>query len=101
MSYRRWWIWACCALLPLAARAEPAPSVEILAPFVELHTSPDERYPIHDIAERGEQVRVLKRQASWYKLRTPGGKLGWVTEQQLGPSLSAAGYALTATESQP
>jgi uncharacterized protein YgiM (DUF1202 family) len=98
MSYLRWWIWACCALLPFAARAEPAPSIEIVAPFVELHTSPDERYPIQEIAERGEQVRVLKRQTRWYKVRTPGGKQGWVSEKQLGPSLTAAGYALSASD---
>ncbi|WP_428310446.1 SH3 domain-containing protein [Hydrocarboniphaga sp.] len=95
---RRWILACCCALLPLAAHAEPAPSIEILAAFVELHTSPDERYPIHEIAERGEQVRVLKRQTRWYKLRTPSGKQGWVSETQLGPSLTAAGYALSTSD---
>lgn len=93
MSYLRWWIWCCCALLPLAARADGLPSVEILAPFVELHTSPDARYPVHDIAEHGERVLVLKRQTRWYKVRTSTGKQGWVSEEQLGPSLAAAGLA--------
>ncbi|MDB5971879.1 MAG: hypothetical protein JWQ90_4329 [Hydrocarboniphaga sp.] len=93
MSYLRWWIWVCCGLLPLAAQAEDYPSVEILVPFVELHTAPDERYPIHDIAEHGQQVSVIKRRARWYKVRTSEGKQGWVSDEQLRSSLTAAGLA--------
>jgi SH3-like domain-containing protein len=93
----RYWLYsllACCALLPLAGtRAEDYPSVEILPAFVELHTSPGERYPVHNVAEHGEHVLVIKRQTRWYKVRTSTGAQGWVSDTQLRSSLTAAGLA--------
>ena len=47
------------------------------------------------IAERGEQVQLIKRRTDWYLLRTGQGQQGWVAEEQMGDSLRSAGIGPT------
>jgi uncharacterized protein YgiM (DUF1202 family) len=88
-------LWACLALLliPLGAHSEDSLSLEVREPFVELHTSPGSGYPIVEIAERGEQLLVLKRRTQWFKVRTQSRHIGWVHIDQLRSSLQAAGLS--------
>lgn len=87
------WAWIALLLTPLAAHAADEPAaVEVREPYVELHTSPAQSYPVFDIAERGERLLLLKRQTVWYKVRTQNSHEGWVHLDQLRQSLTAAGY---------
>jgi uncharacterized protein YgiM (DUF1202 family) len=66
-------------------------SVSIEDPYIELHSGPGRGYPIFYVAERGEQVEVLKRRTSWFKIRIPRGAEGWVSEEQLARTFQLNG----------
>ena len=60
-------------------------------PFIELHTGPGRGYPVFYVAERGEQVALLKRRTDWFKVRIPRGQEGWVHREQLSRTLTLDG----------
>ncbi len=65
--------------------------VVIEDPFIELHTGPGRGYPVFYVAERGEQVALLKRRTDWFKVRIPRGQEGWVHRAQLATTLTPDG----------
>jgi uncharacterized protein YgiM (DUF1202 family) len=84
------------ALLQLAlagahARADDTLTVYVEDPFIELHTGPGRGYPIFFVAERGEQIDVLKRRTDWFKVRAPRGEEGWVNQSQLSRTFDLNG----------
>ena len=88
--------------LPLHA-AEPladAPGelLQVTDPFVELRTGPGRGYPVFFVAERDERIAIELRSTDWYKVRTQGGKQGWVHREQLATTLTAAGAVKTFRE---
>lgn len=60
-------------------------------PYLDLHTGPGRGYPTFYIAERGEQVAVLKRRTDWFKVRVPHGEEGWVPREELERTLGPDG----------
>ena len=66
-----------CAPVGLFAHEGP-PEAYVTQPFIELHTGPGRGYPIFYVAERGEQILLLKQRTTWVKVRTERGKEGWV-----------------------
>lgn len=60
-------------------------------PFIELHTGPGRGYPIFFVAERGEQIALLKRRTEWFKVRVARGEEGWVHYEQLTTTLNLDG----------
>lgn len=52
-------------------------------PFIELHSGPGRGYPVFYIAERGEQIDVIKRRTEWFRVRVARGQEGWVHLEQL------------------
>jgi len=65
--------------------------VQVTDPFIELHTFPGRGYPIFFVAARGEWIAIELRHTDWYKVRTAGGKEGWVTRTQLQTTLAESG----------
>ena len=65
--------------------------VQVTAPFIELHTFPGRGYPVFFVVARGEWVAILLRHTDWFKVRTSGGKEGWVTRASLESTLTEAG----------
>jgi len=63
-------------------------------PFIELHAGPGRGYPIFYVAERGEQVAILKRRTDWFKVRVPRGEEGWVYRDQMRRTLQLDGELL-------
>ena len=51
--------------------------VQVVDPYLELHTGPGRGYPVTQVVERGEWVEILKRRTDWFKIRTSQGKEGW------------------------
>lgn len=84
---------SCCA-----RAAENYLSVEVTAPYIELHTGPGRGYPIFYIAERGEHVQLLAQRTDWIKVRlragTPHEKEGWVSVAQMARTVTADGRRL-------
>jgi hypothetical protein len=62
-------------------------------PYIELHSGPGRGYPIFYVAERGEQIALLKRRTDWFKVQVPRGEEGWVHRDQLLRTLDEDGEA--------
>ncbi|MCZ6476316.1 MAG: SH3 domain-containing protein [Gammaproteobacteria bacterium] len=71
--------------------AERALAVVIEDPYIELHSGPGRGYPIFYVAERGEQIEVLKRRTDWFKIRIRHGEEGWVNDTQLARTFQLNG----------
>jgi len=68
-------------------------TVVIEDPYIELHTGPGRGYPIFYVAERGEQVDIVKRRTDWFRVQIDRGEEGWVHLEQLQRSFDLAGEA--------
>jgi len=55
----------------------------VVEPFLELRSGPGEAYPRFHAVEKGESLRLLRRKTNWFKVRTQGGKQGWISQTQL------------------
>jgi len=102
MSRPAWWpgLLACVlasAVCAPAARAEDAPPerVQVTDPYLELRTGPGRGYPVLFVAARDEWIEIELRRTDWYKVRTAGGKEGWVVRAQLETTLTDAGNQTT------
>lgn len=82
---------AACAFAPIAQADEAVERVQITDPYIELHTGPGRGYPVLFVAAREEWIEILLRHTDWFKVRTAGGKEGWVQRQQLATTLTEAG----------
>jgi hypothetical protein len=65
--------------------------VTIADPFIELRTGPASGYPIFFVAERGEEIALLRRRTEWFKVRVARGQEGWVHFEQLTATLNPDG----------
>lgn len=83
------------ALLSALAEASDAPAegpvVQVIDPFIELHTAPGRGYPVFHVIEQGEAVTILKRKTNWYQVQASDGQLGWTKASQLGHTLEPTG----------
>lgn len=80
------------AIAAQAAGAERQPrEVTIADPYIELHTGPGRGYPIFFVAERGEQIALLKRRTEWFQVQVARGQEGWVHFEQLTTTLEPDG----------
>lgn len=77
--------------MPAQAADEAAERVQVTDPYIELRTGPGRGYPIHHVAARDEWIEIMLRHTDWFKVRTAGGKVGWVQRQQLETTLTEAG----------
>ena len=85
------WLW----LIPLGALAEDTPlKVEVMAPYIEMHTGPGRSYPIHQVVERGEWVEVIKRRTDWFQVNAHRDRSGWVHVEQMRQTQVAEGVPL-------
>ncbi|QBF81349.1 hypothetical protein EXU30_00530 [Shewanella maritima] len=57
--------------------------VTIQVPFIELHSGPSKGYPVEHVIEQGDQVEVILKRTSWYKVKTRSGLEGWFHEDAL------------------
>jgi hypothetical protein len=83
------------ALAPAPANANAAPAsadrLQITEAYIELRTGPGRGFPVFFVAGRDEWIEIELRHTDWYKVRTDGGKIGWVSRQQLESTLTAGG----------
>jgi len=88
---------AAAALLGLAGAAPalgadaPLDRVQVLDPYIELHTGPGRGYPVFFVVPREQWIEIEMRRTDWFKVRTAGGKEGWVTRAQLENTLTVDG----------
>ncbi len=71
--------------------SKSAERLQITEAYIELRTGPGRGFPVFFVAGRDEWIEIELRHTDWYKVRTDGGKIGWVNRQQLESTLTAAG----------
>lgn len=81
---------ALLVLSPALAADAPA-QVQVVDPYIELHTGPGRGYPVFHALEQGEWLNILKRRTDWFKVATQRGTTGWVSREQLTQTLDSAG----------
>lgn len=69
--------------------------VQVVDPYIELHTGPGRGFPVFHVAERGEWLQLLMRRTDWFKVRSARGTEGWVNRMQLENTLTEAGVKQT------
>jgi hypothetical protein len=70
---------------------ESVERVKIADPYIELRTGPGRGFPVFFVAARDEWIEIELRHTDWFKVRTDGGKVGWVNRSQLETTLMASG----------
>lgn len=79
------------AQAPAPAAADTTERLQVADAFLELHTGPGRGYPVFFVVERGQSVVVELRRTDWFRVRAPGGQVGWVPRAQLERTLTEAG----------
>jgi hypothetical protein len=79
------------AVAPASAGSKSDERLQITEAYIELRTGPGRGFPVFFVAGRDEWIAIELRHTDWYKVRTDGGKIGWVNRQQLESTLTAAG----------
>jgi uncharacterized protein YraI len=72
-----------------------AERVQIIEPYIELHSGPGRGFPVFDVVKRGGWLTLLKRRTDWFEVRSDEGKQGWVDRQQISATLTQAGQPKT------
>jgi len=78
--------------------AQEYPQVQVVDPFIELHTGPGRGFPIFFVGENGEWIEIIKSKTSWYKVKLASEKLGWVHRDQLRLTLDVDGNSVLLDE---
>ena len=83
------------------AGAAPPASVVVQDAFLEFRSGPGRGYPVFHVVDRGEPVELLRRRTDWIKVRSEGGKEGWVNRTQLERTLTPGGEPVTVPGPEP
>lgn len=65
--------------------------LEVIDPYVDMHSGPGRGYPVFYVVEQGEVIDVLSRRPGWYEIRTPSGRIGWANATQVSRTLQTTG----------
>lgn len=66
-------------------------TLEVIDPFIELHTGPGKGYPVFYTIEQGEQIIVKTRRTGWYEIQADNGQTGWAKASQVARTLLPTG----------
>ncbi len=85
-------------LAAVAQADENLPKILIADPYIELHTGPGRGFPVFHVAERGQEVQIVKRRTDWFLVRTSRDVEGWVDREQMLATLQPTGEPLDLQE---
>lgn len=80
------------------AQPERIVRLEVVEPYIDMHTGPGRGYPVFHVVEQGEELEILKRKTNWYKVRSADGKTGWTRAAQLARTLKPTGVPVDLPE---
>ncbi len=75
----------------LANAADTYRKVQVVEPFIELHTGPGRGYPVFYVIDRSEWIEIVKRRTDWFKIISTDGTTGWAHQLQLERTLDPEG----------
>ncbi len=75
----------------LASNTQEPLRLEVIDPYVEMHSGPGRGYPVFYVIEQGEKIEVITRRPGWYEVRTKNGKTGWTTTSQISRTIQITG----------
>lgn len=87
-------IWLALAFMSTQVVADENVQVQIMEPYIELHSGPAGGFPVIHVAAKNEWIAVLKRRTNWFKVETNKGVQGWVKQQALHLTQSSVGEAV-------
>lgn len=73
------------------AKATESNWLEVIDPYIEMHTGPGRGYPVFHVIEEGERIQVITRRPDWFEVRMENGKLGWTHARQIARTIQATG----------
>jgi len=73
------------------AHANDAEKVQVVDPFIELHTGPGDGHPIFQLVKKNGWITILARKTDWFRVRTEQGIEGWVYRTQMEQTLTTSG----------
>ncbi|TQV82803.1 SH3 domain-containing protein [Aliikangiella coralliicola] len=65
--------------------------LEVIDPYLEMHTGPGDGYPIIYTVEQGEMIDLLTRRPDWYEIKSSTGRIGWVKSSQIARTIQPTG----------
>ena len=65
--------------------------LEVIDPYVEMHSGPGRGYPVFYVIEQGEKIEIITRRPGWYEVRISNGKTGWATASQISRTIQLTG----------
>ncbi|MBU3004762.1 SH3 domain-containing protein [Paraglaciecola arctica] len=71
--------------------AEGEAQVQVIEPFIEMHSGPAGGFPVIHVAAKNEWITVLKRRTNWFKVETNKGVQGWIKQDTLHKTVSISG----------
>jgi hypothetical protein len=74
--------------------AEHRLEVQVVDPFIELHTGPGRGYPVTQVVERGASVEIIRRRTEWFEVKAESGVKGWVHRSEMARTLEGSGELL-------
>ena len=80
-----------CISIQFAEANTKGLELEVIDPFIEIHTGPGAGYPVFFTIEQGETVELLTRRTGWYELKLPNGHTGWAKASQIARTLLPTG----------
>lgn len=76
----------------LSANAEQGViQLQVIDPYVEMHSGPGRGYPVFYVIEQDESVDILSRRPGWYEVRTSNGRVGWTSAAQISRTIQSTG----------
>jgi hypothetical protein len=73
------------------ADSETPVVLEVVEPFVEMHTGPGRGYPVFHVVEQGDNIEILMRRTNWYQVKSADDKTGWASAASLTHTLKPTG----------
>ncbi len=82
---------AATAPLPAVLAEDNSVRLEVIDPYLEMHTGPGAGYPVIYTVEQGENIDILTRRPDWYEIKAQNGRTGWVKAAQIARTLLPTG----------
>ena len=78
--------------------AEQQPVVQVVVPFVEMHSGPSVEQKIFYVAEQGELITIVGRRTGYFKVLSSDGTAGWISESDIANTLDVNGNKVKVSE---